>query len=446
MTSVLHRSFGANLPTVVSGRGLWLRDSRGKEYLDAVSGGVAVSCLGHGDTRIADAIAEQLASVAFAHGSFFTSEPAEALADILLGTAPAGMERVLFCSGGSEAMEVALKLVRQTWVERGCPAKSRIIARRQSFHGATIGALSIGGNLARREAYAPMLFDAHFIDPCYAYRHQRPDETEANYGARAADALEAAIVELGPETVAAFVAEPVVGATLGCVPAVEGYLRRIREICDRHDILLVLDEIMCGSGRTGEAYACLADGVSPDIVTIAKGLGGGYQPIAAVVVGHQVVDAIRNGSGLLKHGFTYMAHPVACAAALAVQRVVIQDDLLANVRRQGALLDRALRDSLGDHPHVGNIRGRGLFVGVELVADRDTKAPFDPALALHTRVKSAALEHGLMVYPGGGTVDGYRGDHVLFAPAYTVTGDEVHEIVGRFQRSLDAALREIAAT
>lgn len=441
MTHVLHRNLRDTPPTVVSGRGVWVTDAEGRTYLDAVSGGAAVSCLGHGDPRVTEAIRQQLDRIAYAHTSFFTSEPAERLADILIATAPQGLTHVLFCSGGSEAVEAALKLARQTWVERGRPDKQRIIARRQSYHGATLGALSVGGNLARRELYAPMLFDAHLIEPCYAYRLKEAGESDEDYGRRAAGLLEEAILDLGPDTVAAFIAEPVVGATLGCVPAAPGYLQRVREICDRYDVLLILDEIMCGSGRTGEPFACVGDGVTPDLLVTAKGLGGGYQPIGAVLVGERVVDAVRDGSGTLRHGYTYMAHPVACAAALEVQRIIADDDLLANVRERGVQLRRSLECRFADHPNVGDIRGRGLFIGVELVAECNRKTPFDPGLELHARVKQAALEEGLMVYPGGGTVDGRRGDHVVLAPAYTITADEIEEVVNRFARALDHALR-----
>ncbi|MCC2597018.1 aspartate aminotransferase family protein [Pusillimonas sp. MFBS29] len=440
MTRILHRQLQNQLPTVVSGQGVRLYDKDGREYLDAVSGGAAVSCLGHGEPRIAEAIATQLSRIAYSHGSFFTSEPAEELATMLLKDAPAGMERVVFSSGGSESIEAALKLVRQTWVERGKPEKSRIIARRQSYHGATMGALSISGNPGRRSTYAPMLFDAHFIDPCYSYRLRRPDESDDDYGLRAANALEAAIIELGPDNVAAFFAEPVVGATLGCAPAAPGYLKRIRQICDHYDVLLVLDEIMCGSGRAGQMYACAIDGVAPDILTIAKGLGGGYQPIGATLVGKRVVEALTDGSGTLKHGFTYMGHPVACAAALAVQQVIAQDNLLDNVRKQGALLRDSLSEQLSDHPHVGDVRGRGLFIGVELVADTNSKTPFDPALQMHARIKQSALQQGLMVYPGGGTIDGIRGDHVVFAPAYNISSADILEVTRLFSKALDAAL------
>ncbi|HYG41425.1 MAG TPA: aspartate aminotransferase family protein [Bordetella sp.] len=440
MTRILHRQLGKSLPTVVSGQGVWLEDSTGKRYLDAVSGGAAVSCLGHGHPRIAAAIAEQLSRVAYAHGSFFTSEPAEKLARLLLHNAPDALSRVVFSSGGSESTECALKLVRQAWVERGQPQKNRIIARRQSYHGATTGALAVSGNLPRRTVYGPMLFNVSFIEPCYGYRLQHAGETDAEYGRRAADELEKAILELGAENVAAFIAEPVVGATLGCVPAAPGYLKRIREICDQYDVLLVLDEIMCGTGRTGTFYACAEDDVCPDILTIAKGLGGGYQAIGATLVSDKIVDTLEQGSAQLRHGFTYMGHPVSCAAALAVQQVIIEENLLDNVRARGLQLKNRLAEIFADHPKVGDIRGRGLFAGIELVDDRESKKPFDPAHAVHARVKAAALDAGLMVYPGGGTIDGTQGDHVVFAPAYTVTAGEIDEIVNRFALSLDTAL------
>lgn len=440
MTHILHRQLGQPMPVAVRGSGVWLEDGEGKRYLDAVSGGAAVSCLGHGHPRIASAIAKQLEHIAYAHGSFFTSQPAEQLAAALLKDAPPGLSRVIFSSGGSESTECALKLVRQTWVERGRPDKNRVIARRQSYHGATVGALSVSGNVGRRVTYAPMLFKVHFIDPCYSYRLKHSGETDAEYGTRAANELERAILELGPENVAAFIAEPIVGATLGCVPPAPGYLKRIRQICDQYEVLLVLDEIMCGAGRTGVFYACGEDGVTPDILTMAKGLGGGYQSIGATLVAENIVRTLEDGSATLQHGFTYMGHPVACAAALAVQEVIVEEDLLNNVRRRGKQLMSMLNEGLGNHPNVGDVRGRGLFVGVELVADRELKTPFASGLKIHATVKQAALDYGLMVYPGGGTVDGAIGDHVLLAPAYNVTSDEIDEIVSRFTAALDKAL------
>ena len=443
-SAILHRQTGTTLPRLGNARGLWVTDSEGREYLDAVSGGAAVSAIGHGDPTVREAILAQLDRVAYAHSSFFTSDPAEDLAETLVASAPDGIAKVAFCSGGSEAVEGALKLARQYWVERGQPQKSRIIARRQSYHGATLGALSVGGNPARRALYAPLLFDAEFIAPCYAYRDQRPGESEADYGLRAARDLEDTILRLGAENVAAFIAEPVVGATLGCAPAVSGYLCEIRRICDAHDVLLILDEIMCGAGRTGHVHACLEDGVAPDLMTMAKGLGGGYLPIGAVLIGGQIADAIAAGSGRLGHGLTYMGHPVACAGALAVQRVIAGEGLVERAALRGAALRARLEARFGQHPHVGDIRGRGLFLGLELVQDRETKTPFDPARSLHAVVKRTAMARGLMIYPSGGTVDGAQGDHILLAPALTVSEAELDEIVARLALALDDALEEIA--
>lgn len=443
MSAILHRKAGHLPPVVGRAEGLWVTGKDGRRYLDAVSGGAAVSVIGHGDARVREAILRQLDAVSYVHGSFFTTEPAEELAAHLVARAPGGLSRAVFCSGGSEAVETALKLVRQYWVERGQPARGRIIARRQSYHGATLGALSVGGNLPRRALYEPLLFDAELIAPCYAYRHRRDNESERDYGLRAAAELEAAILRLGPETVAAFIAEPVVGATLGCVPAVDGYLRAVREICDRYDVLLILDEIMCGSGRTGHHFAFEEDGVVPDLVTVAKGLGGGFVPIGAVILHERIADAIASGSGALAHGFTYMGHPLACAGALAVQRVIEEDGLVAAAARSGAMLRRLLEDRFGQHPHVGDIRGRGLFLGLELVRERGGKLPFDPALGLHAAVKAAAMTNGLMIYPSGGTIDGRNGDHVLLAPALNAREDELAEIVARLAKSLDAALESL---
>ncbi|MFC4350278.1 aspartate aminotransferase family protein [Fodinicurvata halophila] len=445
MTKVLQRVPGQCPPEVKSAHGVWLEDTDGNVYLDAVSGGAAVSAIGHGDSRVNDAIAAQLDQVAYAHNSFFTNRPAEELAELLLSEAPEGLSQVLYCSGGSEAIESALKLARQYWVEKGRPQKSRIISRRQSYHGATLGTLSVGGNMPRRDYYAPMLFDAQLIEPCYAYRLAHPDESEEAYGKRAAQHLEAAILEAGAENVAAFVAEPVVGATLGCAPAVKGYFKEIRAICDRHDVLLILDEVMCGTGRTGYMYACLEDEVTPDLLAVAKGMGGGFVPIGAVLVHERLAEAIRSGSGALRHGFTYMAHPLSCAAALAVQKVIKDDGLVKAAQQKGELLRQVLDERFGQHPNVGDIRGRGLFLGLELVRERNSKQPFDPSFAFHSRVKAAALEAGLMIYPSGGTIDGKQGDHILLAPAYVVSETEIEEIAERLSQALDATLVEAQA-
>jgi adenosylmethionine-8-amino-7-oxononanoate aminotransferase len=445
-TRVLHRSLrGAPPPVATGGHGVWLQAADGRELLDA-SGGAAVSCLGHQHPRVVEAIQRQAGQLAYAHTSFFSSEPAEALAEDLVGHKPGGLAYAYFVSGGSEAMEASLKMARQYFVEIGQPARGQFIARRQSYHGNTLGALAAGGNAWRRAPYAPLLSHAFsHVSPAFAYREQRDHETEAEFTARLAAELEAEFQRLGPHSVAAFVAEPVVGATAGCVPAPAGYFRAVREICDRYGALLILDEVMCGMGRTGTLHAWEQEGIAPDIQAVAKGLGGGYQAIGAVLVAGRIVDALRDGSGAFQHGHTYLAHPVACAAALAVQQVIRDEGLLAQVAARGALLEQRLTERLGNHRHVGDIRGRGLFRGIELVADRAAKTPFDPALKLHARVKAAAFARGLGCYPAGGTVDGVRGDHILLAPPYIVTPDEIEIVVDRLGGAIDDAIASIAA-
>lgn len=433
------RSTKGTLPVAVRGEGCYLIDAAGKRYLDG-SGGAAVSCLGHSDADVRTALHDQLDRLAFAHTGFFTSDPAEALADRLIAHAPPGIERVYLVSGGSEAVEAALKLARQYFMEIGQPQRHRVIARRQSYHGNTLGALAAGGNAWRRAQFAPLLVETSHIAPCYEYRDRAPGETVEAYGLRVADELEAEIIRLGPETVMAFIAEPVVGATAGAVPAVPGYFRRIREICDRHGILLILDEVMCGMGRTGHLFACAEDGVAPDLITIAKGLGAGYQPIGALLTSGRIYDALAAGSGFFQHGHTYMGHPMAAAAANAVLEAIVGRGLLARVREQGAKLQAALEAELGQHPHVGDIRGRGLFRGVELVADRETKTPFDPALKLHARVKALAFEAGLICYPMGGTIDGQRGDHILLAPPFIIEDAQIDELVCKLSGAIRGAL------
>lgn len=439
MDHVFHRNARAAYPTAVKGDGVFIEDGSGKRYIDA-SGGAAVSCLGHSNARVIEAIKAQLDAIPFAHTSFFTNDAMEALADRLAADAPAGIERVYFTSGGSEAVEAALKLARQYFVEIGQPQRRHVIARLQSYHGNTLGALAAGGNLWRRQQFEPLLIETHHIPPCFAYRWAEAGESEADYGQRAANELEAKIQELGEDAVMAFVAEPVVGATLGAVAPAEGYFRRVRDICDKYGVLLILDEVMCGMGRTGTLHAVEQEGIAPDIQTVAKGLGAGYQPIGATMVSGRIFDTIRDGSGFFQHGHTYTGHATACAAALAVQDEIADNDLLTNVRAMGEALDKALTERLGNHRHVGDIRGRGLFQAVELVADRATKQAFDPALKLHARIKAEAMERGLMCYPMGGTIDGQQGDHVLLAPPYIVTPEQIEMIADRLAEAIDAAI------
>ncbi|WP_123149582.1 aspartate aminotransferase family protein [Mesorhizobium delmotii] len=441
MTHLLHRQIHGSLPVAIGGKGIELIDAGGKHYIDA-SGGAAVSCLGHAHPDVVAALHSQFDRIAYAHTSFFTTEAAERLGDRLVEDAPPGLSHVYLVSGGSEAVEAALKMARQYFVEKGEPQRRHIIARRQSYHGNTLGALATGGNEWRRAQFRPLLIETHHVDPCFAYRFREPGETDEAYAARAAQALEDKILELGPEEVIAFVAETVVGATAGAVPPVADYFKRIRAICDRYGVLLILDEVMCGMGRTGTLHACQLEGISPDFMTIAKGLGGGYQPIGAVLLGRQIFDAFANGSGFFQHGHTYMGHPMAAAAALAVQEAIHRDLLLDNVKAMGGRLTARLQARFGNHLHIGDIRGRGLFQAIELVADRGTKEPFAPGLKVHAKIKRQAMQRGLMVYPMGGTIDGACGDHVLIAPPFIVAPHEIDTIVERLGEAVDAALRD----
>ena len=443
MTRILHRSIAHRYPVAESGQGLIIRDAEGKAYIDA-SGGAAVSCLGHSHPDVLAAMHTQLDKLAYAHTSFFTTAIAEELGEDLIAHAPPGMSHVYFVSGGSEAIEAALKMARQYFVEIGQPQRRHFIARRQSYHGNTLGALAVGGNEWRRKQFAPLLIETHHVSPCFEYRERRPDETPVQYGERLAQELESQIEALGPDTVIAFIAETVGGATSGAITAVEGYFRRVREVCDRHGILLILDEVMCGMGRTGTLHACEQEGIAPDLMAIAKGLGGGFAPIGAVLVGDKILKAFEAGSGLFQHGHTYLGHPLACAGALAVQNVIRRDNLLDNVRRQGAHLTRRLNERFGNHHHIGDIRGRGLFQAIELVRDRASRAPFDPQHKLHARIKQAAMTRGLMVYPMGGTIDGVRGDHVLLAPPFIADAAAIDTIVERLGDAVDAAISSIS--
>jgi adenosylmethionine-8-amino-7-oxononanoate aminotransferase len=443
-TRILHRQMAHTLPVAVAGEGMHLIDAEGRRYIDA-SGGAAVSCLGHGHPEVLAAMHAQLDRLAYAHTSFFTTAVAEELAERLVRDAPTGTSHAYFVSGGSEAVEAALKLARQYFVETGQPQRRHFIARRQSYHGNTLGALAVGGNAWRRAQFAPLLIEVTHVAPCYEYRDRDAGESAEAYGQRLVVELAGAIDALGGENVIAFVAETVGGATQGATTPVAGYLRGVRELCSRHGILLILDEVMCGMGRCGTLHACSAEGVVPDLLVVAKGLGGGYQPIGAVLAQAHVVEAIARGSGAFQHGHTYIGHAMACAAALAVQQVMRRDDLLQRVQQQGAGLRERLAATFGAHPHVGDLRGRGLFQALELVQDRARKTPFDPGLKLHARIKARAMAEGLMVYPMGGTIDGRQGDHVLLAPPFIVDDDALDQIVQRLARAVDAAIAALPA-
>jgi len=422
-------------PVVVRGQGVYLYDSAGKDYFDG-SGGAAVSCLGHGDADVIAATKAQLDSIAFAHTGFFTSEPAEQLANKLITHAPAGIDRAYFVSGGSEAVEAALKLARQYFLEVGQPERQHVIARRQSYHGNTLGALAAGGNQWRRIPFEPLMVPTTHIAPCYEYRDRTDNESQHDYGQRVANELESAIVSLGAERVMAFIAEPVVGATAGAVPAVPGYFKRVREICDQYGVLLILDEVMCGMGRTGTLFASEQEEITPDIVAIAKGLGAGYQPIGAMLCTDAIYQAIEQGSGYFQHGHTYLGHPTACAAALSVLRKLTDGKLVERCQVLGVELDAALRNAFAAHPFVGDIRGRGLFRGIEIVADKTTQQPFDAKLSINKQIKKACFEAGLICYPMGGTIDGQRGDHILLAPPFIMQSNDIDELVNRLSNAL----------
>jgi adenosylmethionine-8-amino-7-oxononanoate aminotransferase len=442
-TRVWQRQFNKSMPIAVRGEGAWLFDATGKRYLDA-SGGAAVSCLGHAHPDVLSAIHAQIDKIAYAHTSFFTTDVAEELAADLIEHGPPGMSHAYFVSGGSEGVEAALKMARQYFVEKGEPERIHLIARRQSYHGNTLGALAVGGNAWRRAQFAPLLIDVTHVSPCYEYRDRFFDETAEHYSQRLVDELEAAILRLDPKTVMAFCVETVVGATAGALPPTPGYLKGVAAVCKKYGVLLLIDEVMCGMGRTGVLHACSAEGVVPDLLVIAKGLGAGYQPIGAVLAQKFITDAIAGGSGFFQHGHTYLGHATACAASLAVQKILRRDSLVQASAEQGKKLQQLLNAEFLDHPYVGDIRGRGLFVGVELVQDRHTKAVFDPQKKLHARIKQAAMEEGLMCYPMGGTIDGRNGDHVLLAPPFIVSDDELQIIVACLSKAIDRSIEEVA--
>ncbi len=445
MSNVIHRNLSNSLPTVSHGEGVFVYDVQENSYLDA-SGGAAVCCLGHSHPAPIEAIHKQINQLPYIHSGFFTSDVTEELAEKLASLAPGNIKHTMFLSGGSEAIESALKLARQYFVEKGQTNRKYFISRRQSFHGNTLGVLSVGHNEARKKPYRPLLMRSYAISPCYPYRNMRTSESEQDYGMRIANELEEKILELGPDSVIGFIAETVGGATAGVLPPVEGYLKRIRQICDKYGVLLILDEVMCGAGRTGTFFSCEQDNVVPDIVILAKGLGAGYQPIAATLCRSEVYDAIQQGSGMLANGFTYMGHATACAAALAVIKTINRENLLENVTYQGKLLVKLLNEHLGNHPNVGDIRGRGLFVGVEFVSNPQTKEPLDPNLLFHSILKKTCQKNGLLVYPGGGTIDGTSGDHVLLAPPYIVDESHIEMIVDRLHKSIEDGLKTVRAS
>ena len=437
MSNVFPRQITNPPIKAVSSDGCYIIDENGKQYFDG-SGGAAVSCLGHGDPDVIKAVQDQTSKMAFAHTGFFSSDPAEELAELLIDNAPGELDRVYFVSGGSEAIEAAIKLARQFHIENGEPSRHHIIARKQSYHGNTLGALAAGGNKWRRNQFEPILIDASHISPCYEYVDKLKEETSFDYGQRVAQELEDEILRLGTDKVMAFIVEPVVGATMGAVPAVPGYFKKVRNICDKYGVLLILDEVMCGMGRTGHLFASEFDEIVPDILCIAKGLGAGYQPIGAMLCSKNIYNRLGKGSGFFQHGHTYMGHPVACAAALAVLKAILNRKLLSSIKSKSNQLFNCLETQLGHHPNIGDIRGRGLFIGIEIVKNIETKKPFDPNLKVAASIKHAAFEAGLICYPMSGTRDGKWGDHILLAPPFIINENQIIELVNKLSISIES--------
>jgi adenosylmethionine-8-amino-7-oxononanoate aminotransferase len=440
--AVFPRNFLKRYPHATRAEGCFVYTDDGKRYLDA-SGGAAVVTIGHGVEQIARAMAEQAARLAYVHSSQFHTEIAEKLARRILALAPERMRpggRVYFTSGGSEATETALKLARQYWLERGERKRFRVISRLQSYHGSTLGALSVSGNVRRREPFAPMLAEWGHIPPCYCYR--------CPYGLRypecnveCADELSRVLERDGSEDVAAFIFEPVVGATLGAVAPPEGYLQRISEICRRHGILLIADEVMTGMGRTGKPFAMEHWGATPDVILVGKGIASGYAPLGAVIVAGHVAEAISRGSGAFLHGFTYNAHPVATAAGNAVLDYMERENLFARVEIAGRQM-RAALEPLKKFSVVGDVRGMGLLWGIEFVQDAKTREPFPAHARIASRIQEDALEAGIMTYPIQGCLDGTRGDHILLAPPFTITSSMIQMLAS----GLENAISELEKT
>ncbi|CAK7269232.1 hypothetical protein SEPCBS57363_003497 [Sporothrix epigloea] len=442
-SAVFYRQLRLDFPAIVRGEGSYLVLDDGRRILDA-SGGAAVACIGHSDARVGEAIMSQMKSASYCATLLYTSTVCEELCRLLVDSTNGQMARAYIVCSGSEAMEAALKLARQYFLEKTEPEpqRTRFIARQQSYHGNTLGALAVGGHKSRRLPFEPIMStNVSHVSPCYAYRGKKADESDAQYVARLVDELDAEFQRLGPETVCAFVAEPVVGGALGAVPSLPGYFKAIQAVCRKYGALFICDEVMCGMGRTGTLHAWQQEeGVLPDIQTYGKCLGGGYQPIAGVLASHEIVDTMSKGSGAFVTGHTYQGHPVSCAAALAVQRIVAEENLLANVSELGPVLGELLTKRLGDHPYVGDIRGRGFFWGIELVEDKATARPFPPKANVAMEIVDLGLkgaDYSVALYPGNGTADGVSGDHIILAPMFNASRDEIETIVDRVARLVE---------
>ncbi|KAK4493641.1 hypothetical protein PRZ48_014826 [Zasmidium cellare] len=436
-SSLFHRSQKEKPLKIVSGSGVTFTLEDGRQVIDA-SAGPSVACLGHQEPRVRKAIMDQMQSIAYAYSMGYTTDAAEDLAAQILRGQPGGLSKAIFVNSGSEATDAALKLASQYWIEKGKPSKQQFIARKQSYHGNTLGALCVSGHESRRAFYSPwMSQNVTLVDPCYSYRGREPDETDSVYVARLRDQLETTILDLGEQNVAAFILETIPGTTLGCVPPSQGYLRAMREVCDKYDVLLILDEIMCGMGKTGAMHAWqLQDIRGPDIQTIGKALGGGFVPISGVLSTQEVFEAVANGSQTLAHGHTFQAPPTACAAALEVQRIVEERDLLANVTARGSQLEKELREELSDLPHVGDVRGQGLFWAVEFMQDPGRGQPFLKGSEYSDRIVSEAQKLGLNILGTLGHTGRHHVEHVIISPPYIVNQHEITEIVARLKAAI----------
>ncbi|KAK3706395.1 hypothetical protein LTR37_012773 [Vermiconidia calcicola] len=444
LSSVLHASLGGSPPRIVAAKGNYLRTEDGVDILDA-SGGAAVSCIGHGHPRVIQAIKDQLDAVEYCFSPWFTTTAYERLAKFLTDSTGGVMEKVFVCSSGAEAVEAALKMARQYFMElpEPQPQRTRFIARDRSYHGNTLGSLSVSGHKARRTIYEPMLSqNMTHVSPCFAYRGMKADETDEQYVARLAQELEDEFQRVGSDTVCGFVAETIAGLTLGGVPPVPGYLKAMKAVCDKHGALVILDEVFAGMGRTGTLHAWEQEGVVPHLQTIAKGLGAGYQAVGALLVSKQVVDVLSKGTKAFVHFQTYHGHPLACAAAYEVQQVIKDEGLIENCREMGAYLGELLKERLGSHKHVGDIRGRGLVWGIEIVKDRQTRQPFPVTDKIAPTIHATGLrkEFAISLIPGGGVADGTHGDLIVIAPAYNVTRMDVELIVGRAAKAIEHVL------
>ena len=433
---LMHRSLRDEPDIVKNAKGSYIFLQNGQKVLDGC-GGAAVIAVGHGNSEVIEAVSKQLSVVSYVHTFEFTTPAAEDLANILLKNYNGKIAKVYFANSGSEANEAAVKVAVQYFYEQGKTSKTQFISRKQSYHGNCLAGMSLSGHVLRRKPFENLVSDKfHKVSEANEYRGKKNDETSDEYVGRLANELEDKILEVGPDNVAGFFAETIVGATTGCVTPPKGYLKAIQKVCEKYDVLLIMDEIMCGSGRTGTFFAWEQENIVPDITTSGKALGGGYSPLSAVFMSPKVVDVLLSGSASFNNGHTFQCYPLSCAAGISVQKIIQRDNLLQNVRKMGEYLGQALVQELKDIKIVGNIRGRGLFWGVEFVKDKLSKEAIDPQIRIGQRIQHKALENGVASYPGFGTIDGLSGDHILIAPSYDITQDQIDVMVQKVAASI----------